>query len=51
MADAERTGWVEDKSGGKTKRYFVSLGNPKIEGSFDMCLSKRLDGGFSESFR
>ena len=50
MADAERTGWVEDKSGGKTKRYFVSLGNPKIEGSFDMVFEQTADGGLVNRF-
>lgn len=46
MADAERTGWVEHKG----KRYFVSLGNPKIEGSYDMVFEQTPDGKLVNRF-
>lgn len=45
-ADAERTGWVTDK--GKT--YFVSLGNPKIEGSYDLVFERNSQGGLTNRF-
>lgn len=46
MADAERTGRVEYKG----KRYFVSLGNPKIEGSFDYVAEQTPDGKLVNRF-
>lgn len=46
MADAERVGWVEDKG----KRYFVSLGNPMIEGSYDLVFRQNEKGGLNNVF-
>jgi hypothetical protein len=50
MADREMTGWVTETKGDKTKTYFVSLGNPKIEGSYDLVFEQNSKGGLTSRF-
>jgi hypothetical protein len=45
-ADAEIVGEVEYRG----KKYFVSLGNPKIEGSYDFVLERTNDGNLVNRF-